>query len=176
MPPTKQKMSDRNMTTVRFFNWEILNRKLFLQARRAPRRRRDPARYGLPAGTTPATSPNSTAFFGNEESGPAVTRSNETDDMNGWCWESVLCSDPEMLIRQASRSSENEDDNPLAQQHRLLEERLQEESLRNPTQAMISVIARIAERERERQTMSWKEQLQHLTVTELTLKDTKDLK
>ena len=29
-------------------------------------------------------------------------RSNETENMTGWCWEDVLCSDPEMLIRQAS--------------------------------------------------------------------------
>ncbi len=113
---------------------------------------------------TPATSPNSTEFFtGGEESG-AVTRSTENEELSGWCWESVLCSDPEMLIRQASRTSEDEDESPLAMQHRLVEERMQRESLANPTPAMTSILERMAERERERQTMSWKEQLQQLTV------------
>ena len=119
---------------------------------------------------TPATSPNSTEMFG-EESG-AVTRSNENEEMESWCWESVLCSDPEMLIRQASRSSENEDESPLAIQHRLLDERLQTESLKNPTAAMITQMNKMEERERERQTMSWKEQLQHLTNRKQTNKGT----
>lgn len=94
-----------------------------------------------------------------------MTRSGENEEMEGWCWESVLCSDPEMLIRQASRHSENEDDNPLAAQRRLAEERLQEESLRNPTEAMREVMRRIERRERERQEMTWQQQLQHLTVS-----------
>ena len=80
-------------------------------------------------GATPATSPRATELlFGGEESG-AVTRSNEAENMTGWCWESVLCSDPEMLIRQASRSSETDDESALAAQHRAAEERLQASSL-----------------------------------------------
>ena len=55
-------------------------------------------------------------------------RSNEAEGMTGWCWESVLCSDPEMLIRQASRSSETDDESALAAQHRAVEERLQASS------------------------------------------------
>ena len=70
-----------------------------------------------------------------------------------------------MLIRQASRHSENEDESPLAMQHRLLEEKKQAESLKNPTQAMVAIQKRMEERERERQGMSWQQQLQHLTVS-----------
>eukprot|EP00094_Tigriopus_californicus_P012208 TCALIF_11799-PA protein Name:"Protein of unknown function" AED:0.55 eAED:0.55 QI:0/0.5/0.33/0.66/1/1/3/0/157 len=97
------------------------------------------------------------------ESG-AVTRSGETEEMNNWCWEKVLCSDPEMLIRQASRQSESESQNPLALQLKALDERKQAESLENPTPAMQALIQRLEERETERQHMSWQQQLHHLTV------------
>ena len=81
-------------------------------------------------GATPATSPRATELlFGLGEESGAVTRSNEAESMTGWCWESVLCSDPEMLIRQASRSSETDDESALAAQHRAAEERLQASSL-----------------------------------------------
>jgi len=83
--------------------------------------------------------------------------------LNGWCWESVLCSDPEMLIRQASRQSEEADENPLAAAQRALVERRQVESLRNPTDAMKAILKRMEERERERQAMTWQQQLQQLT-------------
>ena len=90
-------------------------------------------------------------------------RSVENEEMERWCWESVLCSDPEMLIRQASRQSEtDQDESPLAMQHRLLDEKRQKESLRNPTAAMLQIIARIEQREKERQNMTWQQQLQHL--------------
>ena len=70
--------------------------------------------------------------------------------MNEWSWEKILCSDPEMLIRQASRQSETEDDSPLALQRKALDERRQNESLVNPTDAMKEIMAKIEERERER--------------------------
>ena len=41
----------------------------------------------------------------------------------------------------------------------------QAESLRNPTPAMVALMERAEERERERQGMSWREQLQHITVS-----------
>lgn len=84
--------------------------------------------------------------------------------MSSWCWESVLCSDPEMLIRQASRHSEDSSDGPLAAQRREQEERRQAESLRNPTDAMRAIMRRMEEREKERQQMTWQQQLHHLTV------------
>ena len=92
-----------------------------------------------------------------------VTRSAESEEMERWCWERVLCSDPESLMRQASRSSETEDDNPLALQHRALDERRQRESLKNPTAAMLQIIKRMEQRERERLNMTWQQQLQQLT-------------
>ena len=85
--------------------------------------------------------------------------------MDGWSWERVLCSDPEMLIRQASRQSETDDDSPLALLHRAAEEAIQKESLLNPTPAMLEIIQRMEEREREREQMTWQQQLQHLTVS-----------
>ena len=86
-----------------------------------------------------------------------------TSDMNKWSWERVLCSDPEMLIRQASRQSEPEDESPLAIQHRLLDAEKEKEALKNPTPAMTQIIARIQQREKDRQAMTWQQQLQHLT-------------
>ena len=41
----------------------------------------------------------------------------------------------------------------------------QAESLRNPTPAMVALMERAEERERERQGMSWREQLQQITVS-----------
>ena len=78
-----------------------------------------------------------------------------------WSWEKVLCSDPELLLRQASRQSDMEDDSPLALQHRALDEKRQKESLRNPTEAMKEIMWRMEEREREREQMTWQQQLQH---------------
>ena len=40
---------------------------------------------------------------------------------------------------------------------------MQAESLQNPTPAMVALMERAEERERERQGMSWREQLQHIT-------------
>ncbi|CAF2740363.1 VRK [Lepeophtheirus salmonis] len=60
-------------------------------------------------------------------------------DGGEWCWERVLCSDPEMLIRQASRNSEAEDESPLALQRKT------------------------RKREHEREQLNWQQQLQHLT-------------
>jgi hypothetical protein len=45
-----------------------------------------------------------------------------------------------------------------------LEEKKQAESLQNPTPAMLEVIQRMEEREKERENMTWQQQLQHLTV------------
>ena len=88
-----------------------------------------------------------------------------TTNMDKWSWERVLCSDPEMLIRQASRQSEQDDENPLALQHRMLDERKQKESLVNPTPAMLKIIERMENREKDREAMTWQQQLQHLTVS-----------
>ncbi len=74
----------------------------------------------------------------------------------------MLCSDPEMLIRQASRMSESEDESPLAAQHRMADEKRQAESLANPTEAMTLIMKKMQEREREREQMSWQQQLQQL--------------
>ena len=70
-----------------------------------------------------------------------------------WCWERILCSDPEMLIRQASRNSEADDENPLAIQRRAVEAQKQKESLVNPTPAMVKILKKIEERELERTTV-----------------------
>jgi len=50
-------------------------------------------------------------------------------------------------------------------QHRALEERKQAESLINPTPVMLEVLQRMEEREKERENMTWQQQLQHLTVS-----------
>ena len=92
---------------------------------------------------------------------PAASPTPEEEKMNEWSWEKILCSDPEMLIRQASRQSETEDDSPLALQRRALDEKRQRESLVNPTDAMKEIMAKIEEREREREQMTWQQQLQH---------------
>lgn len=80
-----------------------------------------------------------------------------------------MCSDPEMLIRQASRQSESESQNPLALQLKALDEKKQAESLKNPTPVMQALIQRMEDREAERQQMSWQQQLHHLTVRQLVL-------
>lgn len=112
---------------------------------------------------------------GNSENGrlvssaphPTPAASPTPDDLanpiNEWSWEKVLCSDPELLIRQASRQSESEEDSPLALQHRALDEKRQAESLKNPTDAMKVILQRIEEREREREQMSWQQQLKHFS-------------
>ena len=66
---------------------------------------------------------------------------------------------------QASRQSEADDESPLAMQHRALEEKKQAESLINPTPVMLEVLQRMEEREKERENMTWQQQLQHLTVS-----------
>lgn len=76
-----------------------------------------------------------------------------------------------VLPRNASRHSEPESDHHLAVQHRLLDERREAESLKNPTGAMIAIMKRIEEREEQRQQMSWQQQLQHLTVRPLKEKN-----
>jgi len=98
-----------------------------------------------------------------EEDVGAVTRSGENEAVDNWSWEKVLCSDPEMLIRNASRHSDEEEESPLAAANRAADERRQAESLRNPTAAMKAIMRKMEERERVRQTMSWQQQLQHLT-------------
>ena len=50
----------------------------------------------------------------------------------------------------------------MALQHKVLDERRQKESLENPTEAMIEIMNRIEQRELERQSMSWQQQLHHL--------------
>jgi hypothetical protein len=50
-------------------------------------------------------------------------------------------------------------------QHRALEEKKQAESLINPTPVMLEVLQRMEEREKERENMTWQQQLQHLTVS-----------
>lgn len=95
---------------------------------------------------------------------PTPAASPTPEDMariSEWSWEKILCSDPELLIRQASRQSENEEESPLALQHRAIDERKQKESLKNPTEAMLEIMARIEQRERERENMTWQQQLQH---------------
>lgn len=67
------------------------------------------------------------------------------------------------MIRQASRQSESEEESPLALQHRALDEKRQAESLKNPTDAMKVILQRIEEREREREQMSWQQQLKHFS-------------
>merc|ERR1712018_931010 len=67
-------------------------------------------------------------------------------------------------MRQASRHSESEAQSHLALQHQVLDEKRQKESLENPTDAMLEILNRIEERERERQSMSWQQQLQHFNT------------
>ena len=66
---------------------------------------------------------------------------------------------------KASRQSEADDESPLALQHRVLDERKQAESLSNPTPVMLEVLQRMEDREKERENMTWQQQLQHLTVS-----------
>ena len=87
-----------------------------------------------------------------------------TSNLETWSWERVLCSDPELLLRQASRMSETADaNNPLAIEHRQLDERQQKQSLKNPTPAMKSIIRKMEQREKEREQMTWQQQLQHFS-------------
>ena len=96
-----------------------------------------------------------------------------TNNLETWNWERVLCSDPELLLRQASRMSETADaNNPLAIEHRQLDEKQQEMSLRNPTPAMNSIIKKIEQREREREKMTWQQQLQHFSSRNSNIKST----
>lgn len=46
----------------------------------------------------------------------AFDRSGENEEIARWNWETVLCSDPESLMRQASRSSDNQDETELSRQ------------------------------------------------------------
>ena len=94
-----------------------------------------------------------------------------TSNLETWSWERVLCSDPELLLRQASRMSETADaNNPLAIEHRLLDERQQKQSLKNPTPAMKSIIKKMKQREKEREQMTWQQQLQHFNNRNSNLK------
>jgi len=87
-----------------------------------------------------------------------------TSNIETWSWERVLCSDPEMLLRQASRMSDTGDvNNPLAIEHRLLDEKQQKLSLKNPTPAMKDIMKKIEQREKEREQMTWQQQLQHFS-------------
>ena len=94
-----------------------------------------------------------------------------TSNLETWSWERVLCSDPELLLRQASRMSETADaNNPLAIEHRLLDEKQQKQSLKNPTPAMKSIIKKMKQREKEREQMTWQQQLQHFNNRNSNLK------
>ena len=94
-----------------------------------------------------------------------------TSNLETWSWERVLCSDPELLLRQASRMSETADaNNPLAIEHRLLDEKQQKQSLKNPTPAMKSIIKKMEQREKEREQMTWQQQLQHFNNRNSNLK------
>ena len=80
----------------------------------------------------------------------------------------MLSLDPESIIRQASRSSESgEQENP---EQAAAFEKIQEQSLLNPTPEMVRLLEAKEELERVRKTLSWKEQLaeynQRYTVTE----------
>ena len=87
-----------------------------------------------------------------------------TSNMETWSWERVLCSDPELLLRQASRMSDTADaNNPLAIEHKQLDEKQQKQSLKNPTPAMKAIMRKMEEREKEREQMTWQQQLQHFT-------------
>jgi hypothetical protein len=81
----------------------------------------------------------------------------------------LICRFNVNVCCQASRQSEADDESPLALQHRALEEKKQAESLQNPTPAMLEVIQKMEEREKERENMTWQQQLQHLTVSSLLL-------
>ena len=96
-----------------------------------------------------------------------------TNNIETWSWERVLCSDPELMLRQASRMSETADaNNPLAIEHRQLDERQQKQSLKNPTPAMKSIISKIEQREKEREKMTWQQQLQHFSNRNSNIKPT----
>lgn len=96
-----------------------------------------------------------------------------TSNIETWSWERVLCSDPELLLRQASRMSDTTDaNNPLAIQHRLLDEKQQKKSLKNPTPAMKAILKKIDEREKEREQMTWQQQLQHFSSRNPNIKST----
>jgi len=86
------------------------------------------------------------------------TRSHDEDDRFApWSWEQVLCQDPESIIRQASRSSENdEDENPVKT---AAFEELQAATLENPTPAMVKIINARMEFEQGRMNLSWMDQL-----------------
>merc|ERR1719295_1602273 len=100
----------------------------------------------------------------NDESNPYAANAAElTSDMNKWSWEAVLCSDPEALMRHQSRQSEAEEEDALALQHQSRQSEAERQSRVNPTPAMLQIIARIEEREKERQVMTWQQQLHHLT-------------
>ena len=83
-----------------------------------------------------------------------------TSNIATWSWERVLCSDPELLLRQTSRMSDSFANNSLAVKHRLLDEKQQKESLKNPTPAMREIMKKTEEREKEREQMTWRQQLE----------------
>ena len=88
----------------------------------------------------------------------------------GYCTHSVNQMNPVSIkiinyFLKASRQSEADDESPLALQHRVLDERKQAESLSNPTPVMLEVLQRMEDREKERENMTWQQQLQHLTVS-----------
>ena len=47
------------------------------------------------------------------------------DDISLWSWERILNNDPEEILRQASRNSENEEATILALQHKALDDKRQ---------------------------------------------------
>jgi len=94
---------------------------------------------------------------------PTPAASPTPDDVSGWSWERILNHDPESILRQSSRQSESEDESVLALQHKALDDKRQKESWRNPTDAMLQIHARILEREKEREQMTWQQQLHHFS-------------
>ena len=72
-------------------------------------------------------------------------------------FEQVLCQDPESIIRQASRSSENQDEENPVKTAAFQEE--QALSLENPTPAMLKLLDARMDAEAARMNLSWMDQL-----------------
>ena len=105
--------------------------------------------------------------------------SSNNAEVDTWAWERILWTDPrgDFLLRRDSRSSNSGDSNdPLAVAHRELDEKLQKESLKNPTPAMQNIMKKMENREKEREKMTWPQQLKHLTNRSPNTKKTGGLK
>jgi len=94
-----------------------------------------------------------------QEETRATRSQDEEERFAPWSWEQVLAQDPESIIRQASRSSE-QDENEANSERTAAFQQEQMSILSNPTPEMQRIMIAKELQEKMRESLSWKEQLQ----------------